>query len=51
MSILKNLKKWESNHEGFKRILVVTHGGYINEFYNVMKRMNGEKISNANNAK
>ena len=45
-SILDNLKQWEQDHEGFKRILLVTHGGFINEFYNVMKRMKGEKTNN-----
>lgn len=49
--ILENLKEWEKKHEGFKRILIVTHGGFIMEFYNVMKRLNGDKVNNANNAK
>ena len=49
--ILTNLTKWESEHENFKRILVVTHGGYIMEFYNTVKEINGQKICNDNNAK
>lgn len=49
--ILTNLQPWEKKHEDFKRILVVTHGGYIMEFYNVMKQINGQKISNSNCAK
>ncbi|CAI2363370.1 unnamed protein product [Moneuplotes crassus] len=49
--ILTNLQEWESTHPSFKRILVVTHGGYIMEFYNTMKEVNGQKISNDNNAK
>lgn len=49
--ILSNLKPWEDEHKGFKRILVITHGGYIMEFYNAMKEINGQNLSNANNAK
>ncbi len=50
--ILTNLSEWENSKKGkFKRILVVTHGGYIMEFYNKMKEINGQKINNENNAK
>lgn len=49
--ILEGLKPWEEKHEDFKRILVVTHGGYIMEFYNLMKQLNGQKVSNSNCAK
>lgn len=49
--ILSGLKEWEDKHEGFKRILVVTHGGYIMEFYNVMKQIMGQKVSTSNCAK
>jgi len=45
------LKEWEGKHSSFKRILVVTHGGYIMEFYNVMKEISGQKVSNSNCAK
>jgi broad specificity phosphatase PhoE len=49
--ILGNLSEWEKEHKGFKRILVVTHGGYIMEFYNVVKQIHGQKVTNSNNAK
>lgn len=47
-TILKEkCEPWEIQHPHFKRILIVTHGGYIAEFENVMKEMNGEEMTKA----
>ena len=48
----KQLGPWERDNEGFKRVLVVTHGGYIMEMYNVIRsRFQGGDVNNNNNAK
>lgn len=36
---------WELEHPHFKRVLIVTHGGYIAEFENIMKEMNGDVLT------
>ena len=51
-SILKKkVEAWRLKNPKPKRILIVTHVGFISEFYNVMKEFNGISITSKYNAK